>query len=196
MATSHWTHSAVTNAGRELLNEMMAGHRLNICKAKCGDGKVDAGQMASQTGLHGEKQEAKIVSDITTETGRTVCVQITNADTEYNLSEIGLFAKLDDAGEETLLFLTQDDYPVPIPDKKQPEFILEIYCVLAITNDGRLTITVDGTGVATVTLLRETVKAHNEDPNAHLIKDDTNEGTYYRFGVDNGGVYIQEVEKE
>ena len=153
MATEHWTHSAVTDAGESLLNEMMAGHKLNIVKAKVGAGKVSAEEMHAQTDLQDYKQDAAILSDITTDTGRILCVQISNATAEFSLSELGLYAKLDDAGDEVLLLLMQDDDPVSIPDTASPTFLLEIYAVLKITNTGRFEVTIDKAGIVSVEFL-------------------------------------------
>lgn len=198
MATSHWTHSAVTKGGQELLNEMMAGYTLDIFKAVTGDQGIDSPDenLAEQENVSGTTHDAKIISDVTTPEGRTLCIQVTNADTEYDLHQIGLFAKLgkeDDPEEGTLLFIMQDDYPVPVPGKEAQTFILEVYCVLTITNDGRLTVTVDGTGVVSITLLKQTMQEHNTDPDAHLMPDDNEDGTLFRLGVEDGELYMQSV---
>ena len=94
---------------------------------------------------------------------------------EYELNQVGVYAALDvdrnpDA-EERLLFIMQDQRGVAIPSAMDASFLLELYCLVGITNNGRFEVSVSAAGVVTIAYLREmlahTMEAHNADPEAH-----------------------------
>lgn len=154
---SHWNEAAVTNAGTEMLNEMMAGRKLTLTAAYGGTGLVEAGELEQQTGLLNQQQKLSIIDERTDETGKTITVQVVNADAEYELNQVGVFASLD-AGKETetpeeLLFIMQDRAGVTIPDTNDQTFMLELFCVLKIVNNGRFEVSIDKTGIVSIEYL-------------------------------------------
>ena len=100
---------------------------------------------------------------------------------EYELNQVGVYAALDvkkdeDAPEEIrakmkLLFIMQDEKGVTIPAAMDASFLLELYCMIGITNNGRFEVSVSAAGIVTAAYLREvlerTIAAHNADPGAH-----------------------------
>ena len=113
--------------------------------------------MPEQKKLVNQKQRLKVVGEIDSEAGKTVQIQIHNAGVkeEYPLQQIGVLAKLDadkdpDA-EEKILFIMQDPgSTVTVPAETEPSFLLELYCLVGITNNGRFEVSVDSTGLVTI----------------------------------------------
>ncbi len=180
---AHWTEAAVTNDGIAMLNEWMAGRKISITGACGGSGWVKAEALPEQKKLVNQKQRLKVVGEIDSEAGKTVQIQIHNAGVkeEYPLQQIGVLAKLDadkdpDA-EEKILFIMQDPgSTVTVPAETEPSFLLELYCLVGITNNGRFEVSVDSTGLVTIGRLQEILKQriaeHNADVNAHQLIED------------------------
>lgn len=171
---THWNEAAVTNVGNDMLNEMMAGRTLTVVAAYGGSGLVDADALGSQTALADQKQTLSIIDDKTTSDGRTITVQITNADAEYELTQVGLFAKLDATrdpqAEAKMLCILQDRQEkgaIIVPSTDDPTFVLELYCTIKITNTGRFDVTIDKTGVVNFARLEERMAEHDEDIYSH-----------------------------
>ncbi len=174
---AHWKDAAVTNDGVELLNEWMAGRKITIVAAYGGTGTVDPALLSEQTDLVDMRQELYILDDENGVDGKTVRLQVQNADVmeEYELNQVGVYAALDvdrdpDA-ERKLLFLMQDEKGVTIPSAMDASFLLELYCMIGITNNGRFDVSVSAAGIVTAAYLREALEraiaAHNADPAAH-----------------------------
>lgn len=171
---THWNETVVTDIGNEMLNEMMAGRFLTVTAAHGGTGLVNARELAKQTDLLARKQTVKIINDETTSEGRTITLQIANADEEYELNQIGIFAKLD-AGrnpqaEEKMLCIMQDRQEkgaIIVPSTEDPSFVLELYCIIKITNTGRFEVTIDKTGIVNIAHMEERMAEHDEDGEAH-----------------------------
>lgn len=171
---AHFTEAAVTDAGNELLNEMMAGRYVKVTRAAGGQGTVEEAQLHEQTELKEEKQALSIIDDTVDKQGRTISVQIGNASETYKLEQIGVFGKLTatpgtegEDGEETLLFILQDRQPIDVPDTSAPTFMLNIYTHLNINNVGRFTVTIDKTGIVNIEFLEKKLAEHNADSGAH-----------------------------
>lgn len=177
---THWGETAVTDTGNEMLNEQMAGRFLTVTAAYGGTGLVDAGILASQTALKEKKQTLSITNDETTSAGRMITIQVTNADAEYELNQIGLFAKLDVArnpdAEEKMLCIMQDRQEkgaIIVPSTADPTFVLELYCTIKITNNGRFEVTIDKTGIVNIAHLERKIAEHSKDGSAHQdIRDE------------------------
>ena len=174
---AHWKDAAITNDGVEMLNEWMAGRKITIVAAYGGAGTVEPGLLAEQTGLVDMRQELHLLSEEDGPGGKTVPVQIQNADVveEYPLNQVGVYAALDvdrdpDA-ERKLLFIMQDERGVTVPAATDASFLLELYCMIGITNNGRFEVSVSAAGIVTMAYLREALEraiaAHNADPSAH-----------------------------
>ena len=77
---AHWKDAAVTNEGVEMLNEWMAGRKICIVAAFGGTGTVDPELLAEQTGLVDMRQELYLLGEENGADGKTVQVQVQNAD--------------------------------------------------------------------------------------------------------------------
>lgn len=151
---AHFTKAAVTDVGNELLNEMMAGRYVRVTRAAGGTGTVPEDRLHEQTDLQEAKQALSIIDDAVDNQGRTIAIQIGNAETPYPLEQVGVFGKLEDVeGDEKLLFILQDDDPITVPDTNAPTFMLNIYAHLNINNVGRFTVTIDKTGIVNIEFL-------------------------------------------
>ena len=174
---AHWKDAAVTNDGVEMLNEWMAGRKITITSAYGGTGTVDRSLLTEQTGLVDVRQKLHLLGEENGADGKTIQVQVQNAEvmTEYELNQVGVYAALDvdrdpDA-EERLLFIMQNEKGVTIPSAMEASFLLELYCMIGITNNGRFEVSISAAGIVTAAYLREvlerTIAAHNADPGAH-----------------------------
>lgn len=174
---AHWSETAVTNSGVEMLNEWLAGRKITVTSAKGGTGTVLPELLTEQTDLVDPRQNLNLLGEEDGADGKTVQVQVSNAEVmeEYELNQVGVYAALDvdrnpDA-EERLLFIMQDQRGVAIPSAMDASFLLELYCLVGITNNGRFEVSVSAAGVVTIAYLREmlahTMEAHNADPEAH-----------------------------
>ena len=180
---AHWKDAAVTNEGVEMLNEWMAGRKICIVAAFGGTGTVDKELLTEQTGLVDARQELYLLGEEDSTDGKTVQVQVQNATVmeEYELNQVGVYAALDVKKDEytpeeirakmKLLFIMQDEKGVTIPAAMDASFLLELYCMIGITNNGRFEVSVSAAGIVTAAYLREvlerTIAAHNADPGAH-----------------------------
>lgn len=180
---AHWKDAAVTNEGVEMLNEWMAGRKISIVAAFGGTGTVDPELLTEQTGLVDMRQELYLLGEEDSTDGKTVQLQVQNATVmeEYELNQVGVYAALDvnkekDTQEEIrakmkMLFVMQDEKGVTVPAAMDASFLLELYCMIGITNNGRFDVSVSAAGIVTAAYLRETLErtiaAHNADPGAH-----------------------------
>ena len=180
---AHWKDAAVTNEGVEMLNEWMAGRKITVVAAFGGPGTVDPDLLTEQTDLVDMRQELYLLGEEDGTDGKTVQLQVQNADVmvEYELNQVGVYAALDvdkekDTAQEIrakmkLLFIMQDEKGVTIPAAMDASFLLELYCMIGITNNGRFEVSVSAAGIVTAAYLREvlerTIAAHNADPGAH-----------------------------
>lgn len=173
---AHWHDVAVTSEGVAMLNEMMAGHPLQLTSAYGGTGVVDAAALGEQTAMVDQKQKLALIDEQDGPDGKTVTVQISSAgnDAEYLLRQIGVYAKLSkDGAEEKLLFLMQDE-GVVIPDETEENFLLEIYCTLHIGKNAKLTVTIDPTGIVTLQRMKDALDKYrtlweDSDPTAATV---------------------------
>lgn len=174
---AHWKDTAVTNEGVEMLNEWMAGRKITVVAAYGGTGTVEPELLKEQTGLVETRQKLHILGEEGGADGKTVQVQVQNAGVmeEYELNQVGVYAALDvDRNPDArprLLFIMQDEKGVTIPSAMDASFLLELYCMIGITNSGRFEVSVSAAGIVTATYLREklveAVAAHNDDDGAH-----------------------------
>lgn len=180
---AHWNEAAVTDSGIELLNEWMAGRTLTITAAYGGSGTVDEGELPEQTELINPMQELYILGEEDGAEGKTVQLQVQNASVmeSYTLNQVGVYAALDvDRDKETeqeiksrsrLLFLMQDQDGVTVPSALDASYLLELYCEIGITNNGRFDVSISSAGIVTTAYLRDAlnkaIAAHNTDITAH-----------------------------
>lgn len=179
---AHWKDAAVTNDGVEMLNEWMAGRKITIVAAYGGTGTVDPALLREQTGLVDTRQEITILGEENGADGKTVQLQVSNAELaeEYELNQVGVFAALDVKDTEPpqeirarmkLLFIMQDGKGVTVPAALDGSYLLELYCMIGITNNGRFEVSISAAGIVTAAYLREALEraiaGHNGDGKAH-----------------------------
>lgn len=164
-----WNKSVFTNAGTDMMSEVLSGATMTITKAVGGSGTTEEASLAALTDVQEEKQTLKILgiedaSDSTgNDAGKRIKIQITNGDVEagYILHQVGVYAKLAD-GDETLLFIMQDDRGVEIPSHTEnSDFVIELFGVMAISNVANIKVTVDPSAVASVKMVNEQVAQVN-----------------------------------
>lgn len=160
-----WNKSVFTNAGTDMMSEVLSGATMTITKATGGSGTTEEASLATLTDVQEEKQTLKILgiedaSDSTgNDAGKRIKIQITNGDVDagYILHQVGVYAKLAD-GDETLLFIMQDDRGVEIPSHTEnSDFVIELFGVMAISNVANIKVTVDPSAVASVKMVNEQV---------------------------------------
>jgi uncharacterized membrane protein YgcG len=169
-----WTNSVVTNTGVELLNESLAGHTLTIDKAVGGSGVLTPEELLIATEVTDWKQDFSLLGIEDCEGGKKVKIQITNESVEegYELHQVAAYAKLNYEEDYHLLFIMQDDRGVEIPSyEENPDFLFEIYAVIAISNNANIKVSVDPGATVSVGYLTESISlavtTHNADTNSH-----------------------------
>lgn len=164
-----WSNSLYTNAGTNMMSEVLSGATMTITKAVGGSGTTAAESLAALTDVKEQKQTLKIlgIEDATdssgNDAGKRIKIQITNGDVEtgYILHQVGIYAKLAD-GEETLLIIMQDDRGVEIPSHTEnSDFEIELYGIMAISNLANISVTVDPNAVASVEMVKKQIAQVN-----------------------------------
>lgn len=168
---SHWENAAVTQAGVDMLNDLLAGRRLTVTNAYGGtEAAKDPAGLQAQTDVLGERTLLSLLDVEDVEDGKTVKIQISNTGVEedFTLHQIGVFARLDEKPEQ-LLAVFQDDRGVEVPSQaSSPSFLLEFYGFLAITNGVKISVDLSGSGaVVTPQYLAGVMERHNASEYAH-----------------------------
>ena len=113
-----WEKYAYTSAGAAMLSESISGGALTITRAVSGTGTVDT-DLSEETAVSGDTYELKLLGIDTVEykgeKARKVSIWTGGADKPYFMHQIGVFGRLNDDPEDTLLFLMQDDRGIEIP---------------------------------------------------------------------------------
>lgn len=180
-----WNKSVFTTVGTDMMSEVLSGATMTITKAVGGSGTTEEASLAALTDVQEEKQTLKILgiedaSDSTgNDAGKRIKIQITNGDVEagYILHQVGVYAKLTD-GDETLLFIMQDDRGVEIPSHTEnSDFVIELFGVMAISNIANIKVTVDPSAVASVKMVNDQVKQINTkiDDTKKALQDEAKE---------------------
>lgn len=169
-----WTNSVVTAAGVDLLNESLAGHTLYIDQAVGGAGVIAPDDLVLATDVTEKKQTFKLLGIEDVDGGKRVGIQITNEGVteKYILHQIAMLAKLNYQDSYYMLAIMQDDRGVEIPAKTEtPDFLFEVYAVIAISNKARITVNVDASAAVSSPYmeqrLAEEISKHNLDENSH-----------------------------
>lgn len=188
-----WNKSVFTTVGTDMMSEVLSGATMTITKAVGGSGTTEEASLAALTDVQEEKQTLKILgiedaSDSTgNDAGKRIKIQITNGDVEtgYILHQVGVYAKLTD-GDETLLFIMQDDRGVEIPSHTEnSDFVIELFGVMAISNVANIKVTVDPSAVASVKMVNEKVAQVNTK--IDKTKEDLQEETQQTYLPLTGG---------
>lgn len=140
-------NGVVTSVGTTLLERWSVGGKtLNIERASVGSGTVAADAMRAQTTITDEVGDAAIISKTTVSDGTAFRIQVQPADeTAYTCKQIGIWGKLSTDNESILIALFQNDNGVSIPTAAtEPEFVFTLYAIVAMSNQGQITVNVDG----------------------------------------------------
>ena len=181
-----WSKTAVTDAGTELLTEYAAGRLLDITSAFGSISTPEDNLFELEELEDGRAHPLTIESVTKTKNSVTVCVQVTSLgnDEPYKLERVGIYAVARDPGEpkppdgtivrgDKLLAVVEDEEDengskgVTIPAETDQLYTFKLYVVLTITNKDRLDVSISAAGIATIGAIRDAIKEHNKDPEAH-----------------------------
>lgn len=169
-----WEKYAYTSAGAAMLSESISGGALTITRAVSGTGTIDT-DLSEETAVSGDTYELKLLGIDTVEykgeKARKVSIWTGGADEPYFMHQIGVFGRLNDDPEDTLLFLMQDDRGVEIPAIGTADHEFQIAVLLAVSTKANISLTVDPQVEAIMRMVREMVlkeiSQHNDAPDAH-----------------------------
>ena len=169
-----WEKYAYTSAGAAMLSESISGGALTITRAVSGTGTVDT-DLSEETAVSGDTYELKLLGIDTVEykgeKARKVSIWTGGADEPYFMHQIGVFGRLNDDPEDTLLFLMQDDRGIEIPAIGTADHEFQIAVLLAVSTKANISLTVDPQVEAIMRMVREMVlkeiSQHNDSPDAH-----------------------------
>jgi len=191
--------AVMTNNGSALMAKAIAGQcSIEFVRIAVGDGTYTEEEktisaLLTKTALKNQKNAYPINSvEVASDYSVKLKALITNQDpvtkevlvtVGYYMNEIGLFAKEKGADDSTAILYSiaitsgeQGDYLPPYNGYNPAQIIQEYYA--AVDNSENVTINVSGAALLV------------ED--ANKIVDDTT-GIVYRLGIDNGGLYYEEV---
>lgn len=148
-----WTNAVITDAGHRLQAALLGtGKGLVFTRAVTGAGLTE-GKLAAQTAVTEERQTLSLQPATPLEDAKTkVQVLLSNAGLEsgYTMHQLGFYAKAQDAEEEILYALVQDETGDAIPaDAESPGFTADWAYVFAYGNADSVTVMVDPAGMIT-----------------------------------------------
>ena len=165
-----WEKYAYTSAGAAMLSESISGGALTITRAVSGTGTVDT-DLSEETAVSGDTYELKLLGIDTVEyegeKARKVSIWTGGADEPYFMHQIGVFGRLNDDPEDTLLFLMQDERGIEIPAIGTADHEFQIAVLLAVSTKANISITVDPQMQALMKLVKDEIEKHNANANAH-----------------------------
>lgn len=165
-----WEKYAYTSAGAAMLSESISGGALTITRAVSGTGTVDT-DLSEETAVSGDTYELKLLGIDTVEyegeKARKVSIWTGGADKPYFMHQIGVFGRLNDDPEDTLLFLMQDDRGIEIPAIGTADHEFQIAVLLAVSTKANISLTVDPQVQALMKLVKAEIEKHNADASAH-----------------------------
>lgn len=139
----------ITNDGESLLEQWIDEATLIIESAATGTGTVAESAMMAQTALVSQQQTASVISLENTDAGKKIRLQITAPESGYTLNQYGVWASIN-GGTPKLLALYQNDTGLEIPSSADsPDFVYTFYAILAVANDGAMSLTVDTSAIVT-----------------------------------------------
>lgn len=165
-----WEKYAYTSAGAAMLSESISGGALTITRAVSGTGTIDT-DLSEETAVSGDTYELKLLGIDTVEykgeKARKVSIWTGGADEPYFMHQIGVFGRLNDDPEDTLLFLMQDERGVEIPAIGTADHEFQISVLLAVSTKANISLTVDPQMQALAKMVKAEVEKHNKDASAH-----------------------------
>lgn len=145
----------VTNVGLSLLEQWGTGSQtLHIDKATIGTGTVPTASLIASTTVAGEIGETPITGSSVVTGGIQYQVQVQPQTAAYTLHQIGVWGHLGDSGTATLIAVFQEEDGINIPaDADEPGYALTVYCTVAMSNTGSITINLSGGAYATLDMM-------------------------------------------
>lgn len=163
----------ITNNGLDMIALSQAGAKLFFTKIKLGDGQIEGKDVMTLEDVVNERMETQI-STIENKGNGQVAIKFTVDNTEltsgFFVREIGIFAKLNEGGEEKLYAYTNaGNYTNYLADNKTPIDAIITKINLAVGNAAAINFTVDKS-VVYVSLedLDTAIKNHDNSPTAHV----------------------------
>lgn len=128
-----------------MLLEYLVGKQFHLDYAGGGTGTVDPAILMEQDSLVDQKQEFIIIDVAEVDNGKKVDIRITNTGLEvgYQMQQIGIWAHIGNDAP-ALFAVLQDDGGIAIASKHDiPEFSLDFFAVILISNTGKFNLTID-----------------------------------------------------
>ena len=110
--------NTITAQGLEMIRSLLTGGKqLIFTRAVGGSDTSTEGELYALTALPSENQTLALTAVTRGQSGSVLSVRIASQglESEYTLRQVGIYAKLDDNGTETLLQVAQDETGVRIP---------------------------------------------------------------------------------
>lgn len=176
----------ITNNGLDMIALSQAGAKLIFTKVKLGDGQIGDNDVMKLTDIINERMTAQI-SSVEAKTAGQVAIKFTVDNSEltsgFFVREIGIFAKINDGGEEQLYAYTNaGNYTNYLADNKTPVDAIITKIDLAVGNATDINFTLDKSIVyvsledldtalqnhnSSSTAHVEAITQHNDDENSH-----------------------------
>lgn len=172
-----WDNTVITNAGVELIKNMMSGETIVITAVKSGTGKVSESALSKQTDVADVKQNGTVQSIKNKDNAISVSVLFENSGLAkgYTMNQIGIYAKTSDQ-TEILFAISQDNAGKEIPsESSMPYYSLVSNFNFSFSNDLSITSAVEPLGYVTLEAFEE---HKNDTSNPHKV-------TKKQIGLDN-----------
>lgn len=172
-----WDNTVITNAGVELIKNMMSGETIVITAVKSGTGKVSESALSKQTDVADVKQNGTVQSIKNKDNAISVSVLFENSGLAkgYTMNQIGIYAKTSDQ-TEILFAISQDNAGKEIPsESSMPYYSLVSNFNFSFSNDLSITSAVEPLGYVTLEAFEE---HKNDTSNPHNV-------TKKQIGLDN-----------
>ena len=141
-----WDNAIITNAGVEMLKDVLEGGVMTLDYASGGAGTVSPAALMNQTAVSEEKAMYEIVGFNNITGGKRLNILITNENlsTGYTMKQLGIWAHIG-SGNTALLAIMQDSDGIAIPSESEiDQFSLNFYAAIAFNwSDGSLVLNVD-----------------------------------------------------
>ena len=174
-----WNQSAYTVVGAEMLTETLSGRKLTITQAFGGTEAADEGSLGNATDVQGDKITLGLmgIEDAEAEDSegnlvpaKKVGIMITNegrSETCY-LHQVAVFGRLDGESEDRMIYILQDERGIEVPpEADNPDFEVDLYTVIFISNKAQITVNVTAGTRVTPGQVQQMIEAHNDSPTAH-----------------------------
>lgn len=159
---SEFRNKVITPKGMELLTKALAGKSLEFTTIKLGDGKFE-GDIGLAESMVSIKQELPInkISRKGSQVTLSATLRFEDITTDFNWSEIGIYAKGDDEAEVLYMYGYTNKTSYISKDALNEKLI---QVTVMVSNASEVTATIDN---SLVYLTAQSLEEHNMDPFAH-----------------------------